>query len=87
MSLAASLEKVSAKIWDGAMFSFSTMYVIFAVMVVVLPAPARISWGEGCGFRIEAGGVLGRGRGELTNMHHRKRYAKPQMSILSINII
>ena len=29
------------------MFSFSTMYAIFAVMVVVLPvpAPARISWG------------------------------------------
>lgn len=25
--------------------SFSTMYAIFAVMVVVLPVPARISWG------------------------------------------
>ena len=30
-----------------SMFSFSTMYAILAVMVVVLPvpAPARISWG------------------------------------------
>jgi hypothetical protein len=63
MFLAASLEKVSARIWDESMFSFSTMYAIFAVMVVVLPmpAPARISWGA-CvcwmaeswrGFRIE----------------------------------
>ena len=26
------------------MFSFSTMYAILAVMVAVLPAPARISW-------------------------------------------
>ncbi|MDO8725380.1 MAG: hypothetical protein Q7J35_04870 [Candidatus Methanoperedens sp.] len=40
------------------MFSFSTMYAIFAVMVVFLPvpAPARIRWGVGCGFRIGAGG-------------------------------
>jgi hypothetical protein len=47
MFLAASFENVSVRIWDGSMFSFSTMYAIFAVMVVVLPvpAPARISWG------------------------------------------
>src|SRR5659263_775957 len=47
MFLAASFEKVSASIWEGSMFSFSTMYAIFAVMVVVLPvpAPARMSWG------------------------------------------
>jgi hypothetical protein len=45
MFLAASFEKVSARIWDGSMFSFSTMYAILAVMVVVfpVPAPARIS--------------------------------------------
>jgi len=34
MLLAASLEKVSARIWEGSMFSFSTLYAIFAVMVV-----------------------------------------------------
>jgi len=50
MCLAASFEKVSARICEGSMFSFSTMYAIFAVMVVVLPvpAPARIRWGAGC---------------------------------------
>jgi len=47
MFLAASFEKVSATIYEESMFSFLTMYAIFAVMVVVLPvpAPARISWG------------------------------------------
>ena len=47
MCLAASLEKVRARICEGSIFSFSTMYAIFVVMVVVLPvpAPARISWG------------------------------------------
>ena len=63
MFRAASFENVSASIWEGSMFSFSTMYAIFAVMVVVLPvpAPARISWGlRVCfmasswrGFRVE----------------------------------
>ena len=45
--LEASLEKVSASIREGSIFSFSTMCTIFAVMVVVLPlpAPAKISWG------------------------------------------
>ena len=43
MFLAASLEKVRARIWEGSMFSFSTMYAIFAVMVVVLPVPAPAS--------------------------------------------
>jgi hypothetical protein len=40
---------------------------IFAVMVVVLPvpAPARISWGGLCVGWIRAGGVLGRRRGSL----------------------
>ncbi len=47
MCLAASLENVSARIWDGSMLSFSTLYAILAVMVVVLPvpAPARMSCG------------------------------------------
>jgi len=43
------------------------MYAIFAVMVVVLPvpAPARISWGPGCVLWLQAGGVLGRREGSL----------------------
>ena len=63
MCLAASLEKVRARICEGSIFSFSTMYAIFVVMVVVLPvpAPARISWGAWVclmasswrGFRVE----------------------------------
>ena len=45
MFLAASLEKVRARIWEGSMFSVSTMYAILPVMVVVfpVPAPARIN--------------------------------------------
>jgi len=39
MCLAAILEKVSASIRDGVMFSFSIMYANLAVMVVVLPVP------------------------------------------------
>ncbi len=68
MFLAASFEKVRASIREGSMPSFSTMYAIFAVMVAVLPAPARISWGAGYALWLQAGGVLGRGRGSLTNM-------------------
>ncbi len=47
MFLEASFEKYKARIREESMFSFSTMYVIFAVMVVILPVPAlaRISWG------------------------------------------
>ncbi|MDO8725502.1 MAG: hypothetical protein Q7J35_05500 [Candidatus Methanoperedens sp.] len=43
------------------MFSFSTLYAIFAVMVVVLPvpAPARIVGGLGCAGWLQAGEVLG----------------------------
>ncbi|MDO8725500.1 MAG: hypothetical protein Q7J35_05490 [Candidatus Methanoperedens sp.] len=54
------------------MFSFSTMYAIFAVMVVVLPAPARISRGEGYGFRIGAGGGFRQG------LEESEKYAPPK---------
>ncbi len=61
MFLAASLEKVSASIREESRFSFSTIYAIFTAMVVVMPAPARISWGAWVcfidsswrGFRVE----------------------------------
>ena len=52
MFLAASLETMRVRICDGPMFSFSTIYAIFAVMVVVLPEPARISWGRECRVRV-----------------------------------
>ena len=44
------------------MFFFSTMYAILAVMVVVLPvpAPARMSWGDGDdGYVDECSGYYG----------------------------
>jgi|GEM_PF-6925206 len=54
------------------MFSFSTMYAILAVMVVVLPmpAPARIGGGLVCVLWLQTGGVLENRGGSLTNMHH-----------------
>ncbi len=67
--LAASLEKVRARIWEESMFSFSTMYAFLAVMVVVLPACACEDQLGGLDVFLTgggAGGVLGR-RG--VNLH------------------
>ncbi len=61
MFLAASLEKVSASIREGSMFSFSTMYAILAVMVVVLPVPLRLRGSvedPGCVLWLRADGIL-----------------------------
>ena len=62
--------------------SFSTMYAIFAVMVVVLPvpAPAKIRGGGWVCLSVRRAGGRLRERRRLTNIYHRKRYAKPQMN-------
>ena len=64
MFLAASLEKVRAMIWDGAMPSFSTMYAIFAVMVRACAYEDQLG-GLGVLDLLELAGFLGRGGGKV----------------------